>query len=220
MTRRAFILFIISFFLLWTVAWLLHQLLVLRLGVWSVGSTGIDTVYWVSMKFLVWVIYPWLFWQKRIPNIRDHIGLSPTTIKRGYRWGSVAMIIWVVILLLSIIIRHQQFIGVSDWPVFIYTILLTPIFEEITFRGFIVSGLLALKVEGKKTNLITTLLFVLIHMVGWSFQGVLMAHLTSTAWLSIVVVSLIAGFLRIHSGSLRASILLHIGNNAIAGLLG
>lgn len=130
------------------------------------------------------------------------------------------MIIWVVILLLSIIIRHQQFIGVSDWPVFIYTILLTPIFEEITFRGFIVSGLLALKVEGKKTNLITTLLFVLIHMVGWSFQGVLMAHLTSTAWLSIVVVSLIAGFLRIHSGSLRASILLHIGNNAIAGLLG
>ena len=92
--------------------------------------------------------------------------------------------------------------------------------EEIMFRGFILSGLLAIGMKGKMTNVVTTVLFVLIHCVGWSFQGVLMHNLASTAWLSIALVSLIAGFIRIHSGSLRASILLHMGNNAFAGLFG
>ncbi len=219
MTRRSFVIFIFSFFVLWTGTWLLHQLLVLHFGLWDASQSGRDTVYWASMKFVVWVLFPWLYWRKRISNIRDFIGLSPSTIKRGYRWGSVATVVWVILILSSIVIRHQHFTGVSNWPAFIYTILLTPIVEEIMFRGFIISGLLVLKVEEKRANVITTLLFVLIHVVGWSFQGVLVANLTSTAWLSIALVSMIAGFIRIHSGSLRASILLHIGNNTIAGFL-
>ncbi len=251
MSRRLLITFIISFFFLWTSAWLLHQLFVITFGWWSTNQSVVEVAYWESMKALVWVVYPWIFWRKRLSvisvldrspgqapagiqsvrsdldsgpptgmTIRDFIGLSPTTMKRGYKWGSAATIVVVGASILSTFVIHKHFIGVDNWATYIYVITLTPIFEEIMFRGFILSGLLAIGMKGKMTNVVTTVLFVLIHCVGWSFQGVLMHNLASTAWLSIALVSLIAGFIRIHSGSLRASILLHMGNNAFAGLFG
>jgi len=218
--RKELIIFIVSFFALWTGAWLLHQLFVWQLHWWSSTQSGVELVYWVTMKFLVWIVYPVLFWRRKVSSIRDHIGLAPTTIKRGYKWGSVATVVWVGLLLAINLITKKSFIGVDNWATYIYVITLTPIMEEIMFRGFIMSGLLAAGMKGKLTNVLTTALFLLVHCLGWAFQGVLLHNLTSTVWISIALFSLVAGFIRIHSGSLRASILLHIGNNAWAGLLG
>ncbi len=172
------------------------------------------------MKAVVWLVYPLLFWRKRISNIRDFIGFGSSTSKKGYQWGSVATAIWVILSLGIIAVARQHFIGVDSWSRYLYIITLTPFFEEAMFRGFIVSGMLSLKVDGKIVNVLTTLLFLAVHIIGWAFQGVLIANLGSTAWLSIVLFSLVAGFIRIHSGSLRSSILLHMGNNALAGLFG
>lgn len=44
-----------------------------------------------------------------------------------------------------------------------YTVILTPIFEEIMFRGYIQSALAALKTHFLLTNLLTTLLFLVPH---------------------------------------------------------
>lgn len=216
MSRCSLIIFIIGIFLLWVAAWLLHQS---WLGFLN-RQTGYELTYWATMKALVWVVYPWLYWRKKLPNLRDFIGLSPTTMQRGYRWGSIATVIWLVGLLLVNLLTKKEFVGVDTWATYIYVITLTPIFEEIMFRGFILSGLQKLGMEGKRANVVTTVLFILIHCVGWAFQGVLVHTLGSTVWISIALVSLVAGFIRIHSGSLRASILLHMGNNAFAGLLG
>jgi membrane protease YdiL (CAAX protease family) len=218
--RKSLIIFVIGFFALWTAAWLLHQLYVWQLHWWSADQSGVDLAYWVTMKFLVWIVYPALFWRRKVSSIRDFIGLSPTKIKSGYKWGVVATVVWVGLLLAINLITKKSFIGVDNWATYIYVITLTPIMEEIMFRGFILSGLLAVGMKGKLTNVMTTALFLLVHMLGWAFQGALIHNLTSTAWISIALFSLVAGFIRIHSGSLRASILLHMGNNAWAGLLG
>lgn len=219
MKQKTLVDFITGFFALWTVAWLIHQPLVFGFRWWSADNAGINLAYWATMKFLVWVVYPWAYWLRRVPSIRDFIGLVPTTIKHGYKWGVVATVVWVALLFLVNLITHKPFTGIATPMTYIYVVTLTPIFEEIMFRGFILSGLLALKIDGKIVNLITTVLFLLVHCLGWAFQGVLLHNLASTTWISIALFSLIAGYVRIHSGSLRASILLHMGNNAYAGLL-
>lgn len=220
MSRRALAMFICFFFALWTSAWLLHQLFVITLEWWSADQGGVEVAYWALMKALVWVVFPWIYWRKKVSNVRDFIGLSPTTMKRGYRWGSITAVVVVGASFLVTLVTHKTFVGVENWPTYVYVITLTPIFEEIMFRGFILSGLLTIGMKGKLTNVVTTVLFLLVHCLGWAFQGVFLHNITSTIWISIALVSLIAGFIRIHSGSLRASILLHIGNNAFAGLFG
>ncbi len=218
-TRRAFSLFILGFFALWTLAWLKHQLLVVGWHWWSADNHPVELIYWAIMKCVIWVVYPALWWWKRVPNIRDFIGLAPSSIKSGYQWGSLTTLIWVGAALAAMPLLGQSFGWPDHWASYVYAATLTPIMEEILFRGFIISGFLALKIDGKIANLMTTILFLLIHGVGWAFQGVFLQHITSTAVVSIALLSILAGFIRIHSGSLRASMLLHIGNNGLAGLI-
>ncbi len=198
MTARRFSLFLAGFFALWTVAWLKHNLLVETFGWWSAGNHGAELAYWAAAKFVVWVVYPWLFWRRHVTDFLAFTGLDRTTLAAGYRWGGVAAVIWAIA---SIVIgTHLQGMHVrlpTITSTFVYVITLTPIFEEIFFRGFVVSGFLALRVEGKIANVLTTILFLLVHVVGWSFQHTLQANIHSGVWVGIVVVSLVAGFIRI-----------------------
>ena len=218
-TKKNLATFILGFFTLWLFAWILHQAMVFGMHWWGSSQSNIELGYWLSMKFLVWLVYPYYYWHTHVPRIWDFIGLSKTTAKRGYQWGSIAVVIWIALSWVMVLLKHQHFASTFTWPMYVYVALLTPIMEEVVFRGYIIAGLLACKVEGKIANLITTGLFLLVHILGWSFQGVLWANLSSTAWISITLFSLVAGFIRIHSGSLRSSILLHIGNNAFGGFV-
>ncbi|MBO3749216.1 CPBP family intramembrane metalloprotease [Streptosporangiaceae bacterium NEAU-GS5] len=208
-----------SFFALWAGAWLVELAVADRWGL-SGGSLR-EPAYWAIAKFLIWVVFPVVYWGGRqaftragVAGQAAFIGLRRDTAGQGLRVGLIATAIWVALSLASRASGGVHLVPVG--LVGLYAFLLTPIFEEILFRGYLQSTLVALGIWFWPVNVIGAVLFLLIHCLGWAFQGVLAGNLLSPHAASIVVISLVLGYVRHRSGSLLASILLHVGNNALA----
>ncbi len=100
---------------------------------------------------------------------------------------------------------------------FVSGVFIAPIVEEIVFRGVILDRL-GTRYRFAIANVLTSVLFVSIHMVGWSFQDRLMENLTMPVGgaLSIFLLSLVFGFVAHKSRSVAASTLTHMLNNLCA----
>ena len=219
---RRIVVFVGSFFALWTGAWLVNLAVA---EWWRLSSDSLRSLaYWAVAKFLVWMVFPVLYWGGRQSLTRSglarqaaFIGLRRGTVKRGLRVGFVATVIWLALSLAAAVpggVRIAQVGLVSA-----YTFLLTPVFEEVLFRGYLQSALVVHGIRFWVVNLAGAGLFLLVHCLGWAFQGVLGDNLLSTYPLSIVLVSLVLGYVRHRADSLLASILLHMGNNAFSAVV-
>jgi membrane protease YdiL (CAAX protease family) len=216
---RRVVVFVGLFFALWTGAWLIN----LAVADWWGSSLG-GLAYWVVAKFLVWVVFPALFWGGRqvltragLAHQAAFIGLRRDTVRQGLRLGLVATAIWIVLSLAVAAPGGIRIAGVG--LVGVYTFLVTPVFEEVLFRGYIQSALIAHGLRFWVVNVTGAGLFLLAHCLGWAFEGVLGSNLLSTYPLSIILLSLVLGYVRHRSDSLLASILLHVGNNAFSTIL-
>src|ERR1051326_7866574 len=175
---------------LWIVAWIVHNQVVapvLHLGAGSVA----DTVYWIIAKFLVWVVFPFLYVAQPLWKQVAYIGLQPQYLQRGLIFGTVASAVWLLLSALRFFLTGQHFTLTMSAFIAVYTFVLTPIFEEIMFRGYIQSMLTALKTPFLLADVLTTALFLLPHCIGWSFQGVLAANLSFGGIGVIAIVSLL-----------------------------
>jgi membrane protease YdiL (CAAX protease family) len=198
--------FFVGFLLLWAAAWLVA----LSLG-WQ------DTTpYWAGAKTVVWVVYPLLFWRAPLREQLEFIGLKRTTLRRGLVWGVAASAIWVALSLAVAPLRGQHFVPSPVTFTALYTFIITPICEEWLFRGYLQSSLVQLGRRFWVANVVTSLLFLVPHLLGWGFQGVLAANALSVYPLTIFVLSLVLGYVRQRSGSLVASVLVHASNNAFS----
>ena len=101
----------------------------------------------------------------------------------------------------------------------LYAVVLTPLCEEWLFRGYLLRALAALGLRFWAANGLTALLFLVPHLVGWGFKGVLGANALSVYPLTLVVLSLVLGSVRHRSNSLVASVFVHAGNNAVGAAL-
>lgn len=213
-----FTILVVLFLLLWIAAWIVHNHLAV-FGIHLVTGSAADTVYWIFAKFLVWVIFPFFFVAQPLWKQVAFIGLQAKNLSRGLFFGASAAALWLILSALRFFLTGQHFGLTMDAFIAFYTVLLTPIFEEIMFRGYIQSSLTALKTPFLLADLVTTALFLVPHCIGWSFQGVLSANLTIGGIGTIAIVSLFLGFVRYASNSLAGSMLLHIVNNLISILV-
>jgi membrane protease YdiL (CAAX protease family) len=220
-TGRRIVVFVAAFFALWAGAWLVSRALAGWLGT---DDSLANLAYWASAKVLMWVVFPAFYWGGRsaltragLARLAAFIGLRRETLGRGLRVGLVATLIWVALLVLVAAPRGLALTHLT--LVSLYTFLLTPVLEEVMFRGYIQSALIARGIPFWPVNFIGAGLFLLAHCVGWAFQGVLGANMHSIYPASIVLVSLVLGLVRHRSNSLLASILLHAGNNAFYSIL-
>jgi uncharacterized protein len=207
-------LFILSFFSLWTLAWVIHNFLASSFLPALKTTPNVDLLYWAIAKILVWVVFPYYYVQQvlRAANPKHFLGLQ--NVKTGILFGLLASLIWVTCSFLL----NPGALSFSFSLTWLWVFTGTPICEEFTFRGVILP---CLQQNGTKfwlANLATSALFVLIHCVGWSFQGVLTTNLLSITAVSIFVFSLAAGWLRYKTASLSGSIVLHALNNLFASL--
>ncbi len=220
MKYKKIILFIIIFFILWAGAWLLHDLL--EATIWPIlGSlNNYNLLYWVIMKILVWVIFP-IFYVKKILQVKDNNKLYGLQyLKRGIIYGLVAGLIWFIG---SYIIEYfkagEAVFKITASFTFIWLITGTPFTEEFTFRGVIQPRLQKYGMKFWFANIITSIIFILIHCLGWSFQGTLTTNLFSINAGSILLISLIVGWLRYKSKSVYSSILFHSINNLFSSII-
>lgn len=105
------------------------------------------------------------------------------------------------------------------WGKWISGVLLVGFSEEIVFRGFVLQRL-AEKLAFGRANLLTALLFCLVHVPRWIRDGRSPGLGLLAAALFLVAFSLLLGWALRKSGSLWACILAHSLNNFTSFALG
>ena len=212
---RKIILFVVLFFLLWTVAWLVHILLANTVLPTLKSSNNYDLLFWAAMKIIVWIVFPFYYVRKilRPAGEREFIGLQ--NVKKGILYGVAAGLVWVAV---SYVFHGQSVFDFTFSFTLLWLITGTPIAEEFTFRGVILPGLQEPGMRFWPANIITSILFFLIHCLGWAFQGALSVNLVPLTAGSILLLSLVCGWLRYRSNSLYSSMILHSINNLLAAI--
>jgi membrane protease YdiL (CAAX protease family) len=214
-SSRTTVLFVILLFALWTTAWLIHNLLAHTAWLAVGSSKNHDLIYWASMKVLIWVVFP-VSYAKTIMRVEElKTFLAIRNAGRGIVFGIVAGTIWIAA---SYIFQgHFRFHFVWSFTL-LWLLTGTPICEEFTFRGVILGGLQRSGMEFWPANTITALLFLLIHFVGWTFQGAFIHNFSLLVTGSIVLLGLANGWLRFRSNSLYSCFILHSLNNLCASI--
>lgn len=218
---RDFILFILLFFIVWTVrATILYPIddtIKAISPIWR-------EVYALVVRLLLWIAPVFIFLiaidkvdaprYLRLNTPIDRQSLLPTS-------ALIAAFCGLIILSQYAQAGTQRHVSIDlqswTWHAILLGLPMAPISEEILFRGFVLH-----KCQEStgfwQANLITGLLFVAIHWPYWLYsQGLSMDRITLSA--SILTVGLFAGFLVQKTNSLWPGIVMHLLNNLIAGAL-
>ena len=135
------------------------------------------------------------------------------------RWGTGVLCLVFLYQMMLYYLGLDDFNIGKDFLDYFNSIIIPPIFEEILFRGFIQQKLNEL-MSSIKAILITSILFVLIHLPGWLLLNSLDYSYVEITKMSVVifVLSVLMGWLLKKSKSLYPSIALHSLNNFISAM--
>ena len=213
------LLYLLLFFLVWT----------LRASVFYFVDTDIESntlrnIYSNAVKLIVWVL-PVFFYLKYFSkeNPLTKLKLTTSTTKRHFLYATLAIIVYFTGLLIFEFIVS----GKTLWPLFDSTpaeliqafalVSISPIFEEILFRGFILNECWEI-MSFWKANLLTSILFVLAHYPNWLWVNGFQPWILFLS-LSIFALSLFLGWLVKKTDSLYPSMIAHVINNFLVGFL-
>jgi CAAX protease family protein len=204
---RGLVAYLALFFAAWTgyVLWIYPRVAAFGEGSFALVGCGI------AVRLLLWLlpVFLMLFCNDRVPPLRA-LGLVDY-----WRRGVLAGIVIGAILLAAALLRF----GWPSAPYVTWGSLLGPsfsvgFFEEIPFRGFILQKLWT-RMGFWLANVLTSLLFVAVHLPGW-----LSLHLFNWALAAnISVFGLAAGAVFRYSRSLWACIIGHDANDFISFVL-
>lgn len=213
--RRYIAAYPFALFAAWVVAWLVDLALRSRLG-WGIQT---DTIYWIVMKGIVWVLPAAL-----AIRLREHAPVAEFLELRnpsnGLRWGFGVGAVLVVVTFLGRMLPSGTTLHTPQLDlVFVNAVLVAPLVEEITLRAFLLKRL---ELNGHSfgiANALTTVVFVAMHLPGWYFQGrtTTLVRFALRA-LPLAGLSLLFGWTKKRSGSLYAAIVLHAINNVYSAL--
>lgn len=198
--------FIFIFFLLWIARQYLYLYVELSFSDYlrTVSSIVIKIIFWVLLSFIYFkTVYKENIFKK----------LEFKNNKKGILY---ALIFGLFLLTLNLVYNYISQGTLFDFNVslrgFISAVAFAPIIEETVFRGLILNKL-KLSIPFFWANLLTAVLFVLIHFPGWLIWGDGISLETS---LSILLVSFIWGYMYKKSNSFLSTILGHAFNNLIS----
>jgi membrane protease YdiL (CAAX protease family) len=101
-------------------------------------------------------------------------------------------------------------IGASGFLMF----FVSPAVEEFMFRGLILKEIARLTANAT-ANILTSLLFVGIHLPFWLYYGGLTDVVVANA-VGVFIFSMVAGWFYLKSGSVWPAVVVHIANNIVA----
>ena len=205
-TYLAFVLLMMA----WIGAWLL-KISLEQSVLWLTTSKG-SFFYWLTAKLVIWIV-PAL-WLLRLSNRSLRKVFNFPQWKGWLIWGGG---IGLLIALTGIIPNYLQ--GNDLLPTqfsfpLLNLLVVAPILEEFLMRGAI-QGNLQGRYSSWRANVITSVMFVILHIPGWYFMGVLWDNLTQPLGgaLSIFLVSLGFGYATHRSQSVMGGVLSHFLNN-------
>ena len=199
----------------WIVAWILNGALRHRFH-WDAGT---DTIYWIAMKVIVWVL-PALLAIRVMERASLVQFLELSHAGRGVLWGGVVGLALAAVTLLGKTLPAGTPPHVPSFSVVLLNaVVVAPLVEEITLRGFFLKRLELNRLSFWSANALTTLVFVVMHVPGWLFRGRFpsMASLAQ-AMVPLAMLSLLFGWTKKRAQSLYAAIVVHAMNNLYSAL--
>jgi membrane protease YdiL (CAAX protease family) len=152
-------------------------------------------------------------------SIREVLGAG--RLKEILLWGGIIGLIWGgKTPIYNMLTNHPVHPIILDWS-FVTAVIYAPLVEEITFRGAVM-GSLETRMSFMMSNLITGVLFLLVHFPGWYFDGFLSSGVTvvASSALGILLLGWIFGYIAHRSKSVVASTLAHMLNNFFQRFVG
>lgn len=152
--------------------------------------------------------------KKSQSSLRDWLGLKPVSIKQLAFW---VLALFVFSFLSNLVAAYFQHDAVTNFVRDLYgssnniyllgfaVIIAAPIFEELFFRGFMLSGISRSRLGITGGILITALIWTAVHQqYDWYVRG------------NILVLGILFGYARHKSGSLLPSLTMHALMNGMA----
>jgi len=164
------------------------------------------------MKLLVWILPAILYIQFiKQQSILNYLYLNKN-IKAGIIWGLAVGTIFALISNIGHLFGIPS--SFKQWDIVaINAVIVAPFVEEIVFRGVVFQELQEIGLSFNKSNIITALLFLIVHIIGWGFMGKATLNYLLFSGITVFVFGIILGFIKQQSKSLWASIICHMVNN-------
>lgn len=210
--------FLLAFFAIWSIrATCLAQV------DGSIQSPETRIVFSTLVKASIWIASAAFFgyWARGENPIR-YLGLSRIPQRKIVAIGFFAILVFCISVFLfegvigrkGIDFRELTRTGILPGAAFF---LVSPLVEEIFFRGLVYKELAA-SMRPVFSNLVSSLLFVGIHLPYWISSGVQMQNGARMA-VGVLLFSLFAGWLYSMSKSIWPPTAAHIANNIVSSLL-
>jgi len=187
----------------------------------AIASPTLRAVYSNLLKLLIWVLPAagFVYWLKQLPPARYWAYSSPPRRWDLCLWVTAAFLLTTATFELSVGGKSISFVALDSTPLLIglLSFLVSPLLEEIFFRGFVLKELSSL-LTPTFANVLTSLLFVAIHLPYWLTHAGLARSLMATG-AGVFLLSLLAGWLYAKSGSIWPPTVAHIANNILSALL-
>lgn len=151
---------------------------------------------------------------KRNSNIKHYLGFKKVELKSIKYWFLVLILLIIASDLLTLFIdkplvpefMSEAYVSVySLWLLWLAIIVAAPIFEELFFRGFLMSGLSSSFVGPIGAIIITSLFWAIIHFQ-YDLYGVA----------TIFILGLVLGFAKVKTDSILLTISMHSFMNIVA----
>ncbi|MFJ7183958.1 CPBP family intramembrane glutamic endopeptidase [Lysinibacillus xylanilyticus] len=196
--------FLLIFYFVWTIKelWLIDY-------IYSFGN-NISSLLEALVKGLIWIVPTWLYIKYYLhTNPFEYLRVN-VNVKIGLFWGVVlSLLIGLYFAFETYIINQQSFqfsLSIDDY---LNGFLMAGIAEEIVFRGLILQEINK-KMAFWKANIITALLFLVIHYPVWIYNEIFF-HFGTHVY--IFILGILFGFVYKKTGSLWSVIIFHALHN-------
>jgi membrane protease YdiL (CAAX protease family) len=205
--NRTFLAYVATFHLAWVAwPWLLYPRLTAALG----AETLTYAVVQLSLRAIIWVVPVFAY-------LRFVDGVDPIEylklrghVRRGIAIGAALTALNLAGMLVRFGLPHLSTARVT-WNAVIGTSLLVGVIEEIPYRGFMLQKFTE-RLGFWRANVVTSLLFVAIHVPGWLALHLLRA----TTAVSIFAIGVVLALAFRWSRSLWAPIVAHSANDCLS----
>jgi membrane protease YdiL (CAAX protease family) len=179
---------------------LLYPFLSENLGKWTLE------ICCTAVKFVIWTL-PAIFFIRHFDVAISWKEMLTSKIK----WFdfSFILLIFAAYNLIGAFQLNGKLAGFPNFISLIGPVLFVGITEEVVFRGFFLNVFLK-KMKKVSAILLTALLFLVIHFPIWCYNNVFLTNITSGAFLTIPILSIIFSIIFVKSKNIFVPIILHM----------
>ena len=202
--------YLVLFYLAWTIKelWLIEY-------IYSFGEI-ISPLLEALVKSLIWIVPAWIYIKLYLHSIPISFLKMNVNVKNWLLCGIfLSLLLGAFLILEAYLFNEVSFHFSLSFDDYLNTLLMAGLAEEIVFRGLILQEL-DKRMTFLKANLITALLFLVIHYPIWIYNDIIFQ---SGSHIYVFIIGLLFGFVYKKTGSLWSVIILHAFHNYILSII-